>query len=282
LEMLRGRFGDRYKIIDSIGAGGVGHVYSALDRELKKKLALKVLVDGFGVRKDIQENFLKASEAGRKIKHPNIIPVYDVGRAGGYAFCAMELCTGKSLRTLLEEKHMISWEEAKPIFLQLCDALSALHGNSITHRNLKPSKVFISPAGDAILLDFAIAKVSEDDFSKRNIFVGTHSYAAPEQVLGMEEYDHRVDIYTLGLLMYYTLTGIHPFEDEKPTLIPVLGNEGGYGVYFTRPLCPQIAPRTLCASLSHPLQDVIMRAMEAEPDMRFQTASELRSAIEKL
>ena len=270
MNMLRGRFGDRYKIIDSIGAGGVGHVYSALDRELKKKLALKVLSDGFGARVDIQANFLKASEAGRKISHPNIMHILDLGRADGLAFCAMELLEGENLKTILQKKGMLDWSEAKPMFLQLCDALSALHSNSITHRNLKPSKVFLSHSGAMTLLDFTLAKVPGSDFPKDCVFVGTPWYVAPEQVLRNDS-GHRVDIYVLGLMIYETLTSILPFKSEN--MAESLLGRIHEGVYPAMELNKRISRR---------LNSAIMKALSSDPKDRYQSADEMKKAIESV
>ncbi len=271
---------DRYRVLDLIGKGGMGKVYLAEHVALGKRVAVKVLNPAYTHRPDQVKRFLREAQAASKIGHENVIDVIDFGEMpNGSVFFAMEHLQGEDLGKLLRRSGALPWSRARRILLQICRALQAAHAKGILHRDMKPENVFIihrNGMRDFVkVLDFGIAKVLEENrqvshtLTQAGALIGTPEYMAPEQVQG-EAGDVRMDIYALGCIMYQLLTGQLPFSDK--TMFGVLSQQVN-----VRP----VPPRQLMPSADIPpeVEAIILKAMEKDRALRFQTMSELIEGI---
>jgi serine/threonine-protein kinase len=207
-------FADRYEIKALLGRGGMGSVYSAVDREVGETIALKLLAPGTA-NAEALERFRREVRLARRVTHRNAARTYDLGEHQGRRYLTMEFVEGTSLRPLIDNAAPMAVERAATIASQILIGLSAAHQAGVVHRDLKPANVLIENTGRVVLTDFGIARAAE---GKENTFntvgmIGTPAYMSPEQIRG-EATDGRADIYALGLILYEMLTGILPFEAD--------------------------------------------------------------------
>lgn len=227
LELLGQVVEDRYEVTESIGRGGMSVVFKARDLRLKKNVALKVLMPHLSADPLSVQRFQQEATAASHLDHPNIVKVYNVGSTqSGLPFMAMDLLQGRSLSALIKEKGRLEYTESLNIFVQLTAALAHAHEKGVIHRDLKPSNVILRHADDqgdaevAKLVDFGIAKVLSQDgqtqakLTQTGDVFGSPHYMSPEQCLG-GELDERSDVYSMGCLMYETLTGQPPHTGES-------------------------------------------------------------------
>ena len=274
----------RYTILKKLGQGGMGTVYLASHKALEKQVALKVLHGEYARKPDLVERFMQEAKAASKIRHEHVIDISDFGSTpDGLVFFAMELLKGHELHEDIQrartEGGVIPWERAKKIFLQVCAALSAAHKLGIVHRDLKPENIYLVDfLGDrdfVKLLDFGIAKLTELNDGDRKLtrtgmLFGTPEYMSPEQARG-EKIDHRVDIYSMGCILYQLVTGRVPFQgdnfmgvltqhltEQPPPIDPEIFDQGG-------------SPRAL--------SDVIDKALKKDRKERYQTIDEFANAV---
>ncbi len=265
-----------YVVGKTVGSGGMGTVYEAQDTRLDRKVALKILPPAFAGDPDRVSRFRQEGRAVSLLNHPNIVSIFDAGLDGGCYYIATELVEGESLGQLaargpLETKRLLE------IGVQLCSALDAAHEAGIIHRDIKPDNVMVRPDGIVKVLDFGLAKLLEptrrpgsDLRTNPGTIAGTVQYLSPEQVLG-SAVGPRSDIFSAGVVLYELAAGIRPFDGPTDGAIfanivnrqPVLPAEGG------RPIDPHLAA-------------IIFRALEKDPDLRFQTAADLRAALKRL
>jgi len=252
-----------YRVVDILGVGGMGEVYLAHDPRLKRKVALKRVIEARPETPDAKERLLKEARAAANLNHPNIAVVYDVIEHDGEPFIVMEYVEGETLRERLKRGPLTD-EEVLDIATQITSALSEAHSHGIVHRDLKPSNILIGAAGRVKILDFGLAKTplsDEDPATTTGRVVGTPAYMAPEQLLGYHT-DHRSDLYSLGLVLFELLTGRRPFNREKE--------------FVTLESMKSRVPRA-----PDPLGEPIARAMLWDPSDRFQSAAEMGNALER-
>ncbi len=203
----------RYELLDVLGTGGFGIVYSAFDNQLDRKVAIKMLRSG----KEDQSNLLDEARAVAKLSHPNIVPVYDAARVGRTVFVVSKLVPGKSLAAL-KSKGEIPIRSAVGFVACVADALHHAHLNGIVHRDVKPANILVSRE-DALLCDFGLA-LSEQQIDMRPTLTGTTAYLSPEQAKGeSNSVDGRSDIYSLGVVLYELLVGRRPFSGSGQALL---------------------------------------------------------------
>ena len=273
-----GRVG-HYQILSPLGAGGMGEVYLALDTKLGRRLALKLLPSEFTQDALRVRRFEQEARAASALNHPNIITVYDIGHSDGRHFIATEFVEGRTLRRLIAEARPETGE-ALDVAAQVAEALSAAHAEGIVHRDIKPDNIMLRPDGYAKVLDFGIAKLTERGSSPGDVpgadgarqtetgaIVGTVAYMSPEQALG-RKVDHRTDIFNLGVVLYELVTGTHPFRGET--------NAATFDAILNRD------PPPPDAEAAPELGRVILRALEKDRELRYQTASDLRSELKRL
>ncbi|MBN2246566.1 MAG: protein kinase [Candidatus Aminicenantes bacterium] len=204
----------QYKIIDKLGEGGMGVVYKAEDTKLKRTVALKFLPPDLTRDLEARERFIQEAQAAAALDHPNICTVYEINESDGDTYIAMAYVEGKSLKDKMKGGPLV-WDEALGFVSQVAQALRAAHKKGIIHRDIKPANIMISNEGIAKILDFGLAKLSwGEDLTKTAAVMGTAAYMSPEQASG-QEVDQQTDIWSLGCVLYETLTGKRPFKSAN-------------------------------------------------------------------
>lgn len=269
-------FGDRYELVRKLGTGGMGAVYQAVDSALEKNVAVKILLPGLSA--DTIIRFQQEAKATARLDHPNIVRVLDFGQTpSGDLFLIMDYVGKSSLEDLIKREKRIPIEKALPIFIQIAAGLTHAHKNGILHRDVKPSNIMFSETqdGNVQLVDFGLAKLETANSQKlttTGIHVGSPLYMSPEQVSGTDV-DVRSDIYSLGCLMFKTLTG-------KP---PLQGKTAIDTIMMQRHEIPPLLSEMDCgADFSPEIEDIVAKTLEKDPADRFQTAEELKVALEGL
>jgi serine/threonine protein kinase len=275
---------ERYKIEGKVGSGGMGNVYLALDCDEGRYVAVKMVGDEIQDRPDVRERYFLEAKAAMMINHENVIDIIDIGHIGNRAFLVMEFLEGADLKALISERanagRTLVWEEVRHVIEKVCDALDAAHRQSIIHRDLKPENIFLVTNGELPhikLIDFGLVKFSGESDRKltKDMKVGTPTYVAPEQIWS-EKYDHRADLYSLGVVIYEALAGMPPFTskapDEPTRMLQVLVKH--------REEKPKMLTETNPAIvLPKGVEEAIMKSLEKDPSMRYQSALEMKEAI---
>src|SRR5271165_2959460 len=203
----------RYRIIALLGRGGMGEVYRADDLTLGQPVALKFLPDEAARDLGLLERFKNEVRIARRVSHPNVCRVYDVGDVDGHTFFTMEYVDGEDLASLLRRIGRLPEDKALDIARQLCAGLAAAHAKGVLHRDLKPANIMLDGRGQVVVTDFGLAGLA-DDIRGNEIRSGTPAYMAPEQLAG-QEVSVRSDIYSLGLVLYEVFTGKRAFADKS-------------------------------------------------------------------
>ncbi|HEX9800519.1 MAG TPA: serine/threonine-protein kinase [Thermoanaerobaculia bacterium] len=263
----------RYRILGEIGRGAMGRVYRARDPHTDRTVALKVLdvEAGRSAEQAAQAHarFLREARAAGRLSHPGIVAVYDadIDSATGAPFLAMELVAGRSLAELLGERGLLPWSEAGAVAAAVADALDHAHARGVVHRDLKPANVLLADDGAVKVSDFGVAMLLDDSSTLTGTLRGTPSYMAPEQIRG-EAVDGRSDLYSLGAVLYETLTGEAPFQADN--LVGV-----AHQAVHDDPKPPSFA----CPDLPLELERVVLRAMAKRPAERFASGREMAAAL---
>src|ERR1700683_3885938 len=210
-----------YRIVEKIGAGGMGEVYRAHDKQLDRYVALKVLPPGFLADEAARRRFRTEALALAKLNHPNIETVYEFGTQEGLDFLGMELIIGNSLSEKVKDGSLTQPEIVR-LGMQLADGLTAAHSQGVIHRDLKPGNLMVTPDGRLKILDFGLAKLIHPELDadltrsivEHGVFSGTLPYMSPEQLRGMPV-DVRCDIYSAGVVLYEMATGHRPFPQSQ-------------------------------------------------------------------
>ena len=249
------------EIIELLGQGGMGMVYKARQAQLDRLVALKILSPSLSNDPAFAERFLREAKALAHLNHPNIVSVYDFGKAGEFYFLTMEFVDGMNLWQLEQSKKRLTPEEALSIIPKICDALQYAHDEGIVHRDIKPANILVDKKGRVKIADFGLAKLLGTEpkglgLTQTKMTMGTPQYMAPEQLEKPLEVDHRADIFSLGVVFYEMLTG------ELP-----LG---------------RFAPPSRKVQIDVRLDEVVMRALEKEPELRYQQASQVKTDVETI
>jgi serine/threonine protein kinase len=279
----------RYRVVRLLGEGGMGQVFEAEQIAIEKKVALKVLKAELSLRADVVERFHREAVSACRIKHPNVVDVFDLGQlADGRFYLAMELLEGRDLAQLLAESAPLSPARGVDLALQICRALAAAHKAGVVHRDLKPENIYLhrTPDGDEVakIVDFGIAQLRApqkeapakvDGARHRRLtvegaVVGTPEYMAPEQAKGLP-IDQRVDIYAVGAMLYEMFVGRPPFTAN--TLMHILALQMSDDPPL--PMCKA----NVHLEISPELEQVIMRALAKNPDERYASMAALIDAI---
>jgi eukaryotic-like serine/threonine-protein kinase len=275
LELGPGKKLSHYKIVEKLGGGGMGVVYRAVDLHLNRDVAIKVLKSGRLTDPSMRQRFSLEAHALSRVSHPNVAVIHDFSGDRGIQYIVMEYIPGSTLGDRIRAGRA-SEPEVVTLGIQVADGLAAAHQAGVIHRDLKPGNVMLTQEGWAKIVDFGLAKQlprSSDpevgSLTDSDKVVGTVPYMAPEQIRGA--CDARTDVYALGAVLYQMATGQRPFPDEDlPRLI--------YAIAYVRPE----PVRSLNPDVSVPLEAVIHRALEKEPDLRYATAKDIGVALKEL
>ncbi len=267
----------RYEILGPIGAGGMGEVWRALDTELDRQVAVKVLPESFASDENRLERFQREAKALAALSHPNLLDIYDVGATDGIHFAVTELLEGDTLRERITPSGL-PWKRVTSIGAAVADGLAAAHGRGIIHRDIKPENLFITADGRVKILDFGLASVHEDaapdartaTITEAGTVMGTPGYMAPEQVKGQPA-DTRSDIFSLGCVIYEMASGHRAFGGD--TGAEVIAN-----ILKEEP--PQLSSSG--ASVPVDLERAVHRCLEKRPEARFQSAADLAYSLKSV
>jgi serine/threonine protein kinase len=256
----------RYRIIALLGKGGMGEVYRADDLTLGQPVALKFLPDEASRDEGLLERFRNEVKIARRVSHPNVCRVYDVGEVDGHTFFTMEYVDGEDLASLLRRIGRLPHDKALDIARQLCSGLAAAHAKGVLHRDLKPANIMLDGRGQVVITDFGLAGLN-DQIHGADIRSGTPAYMAPEKLAG-KEVTPQSDLYSLGLVLYEVFTGRRAFTAEALTAIV----RGGAASSPSR-------PSSVVKDLDPAVERVILRCLEPEPRMRPASAISVVGAL---
>jgi tetratricopeptide (TPR) repeat protein/predicted Ser/Thr protein kinase len=260
---------ERYRILDLLGEGGMGAVYKAEDLELDRLIALKVIRPELARHPEVLQRFKQEIILARDVTHPNVVRIFDLGTANGLKFITMEFVEGRDLKSFLNEGRTFDADETIEIMLQVCRALEAAHKAGVVHRDLKPQNIMLDAEGKVLVMDFGVARSMESTgMTRTGDMIGTPSYMSPEQGQGIP-IDARSDIYTLGIIFYELLLGLIPHESETPL-----------ATLLKRTKEPVEPPIRLDPEIPKYLNDLIVRCLEIEPELRYQSVTEIIADLE--
>jgi serine/threonine protein kinase len=272
-----------YKLIEKLGAGGMGEIYKAEDARLHRTVAVKILSPSVSADAERRQRFLQEAQAASALNHPNIITVYDIVIDGDTQCIVMEYVAGKTLRDTIPPGGIVV-PQALGYTIQMASALAVAHAAGIIHRDLKPSNVMITPSGLVKILDFGLAKwlepvpdqsgeqatIEQNQLTREGSIIGTVSYMSPEQAEG-KRVDTRSDIFAFGSVLYEMLTGKRAFEGSSgiSTLSAILRDEVK-PIYETAPDVPPL------------LEQIVLRCLQKDPDARWQSMKQIEGALTTL
>ncbi|HMB53890.1 MAG TPA: protein kinase [Thermoanaerobaculia bacterium] len=265
--------GGRFEILSVIGAGGMGVVYKARDRELGDVVAVKMLRPDLAGDVTHVTRLRDELRLARRITHPNVLRTFDLGEVGGIPFISMEYVRGVTLAQLLDHTDRLAYSAGISVGKQLCQGLAAAHEVGVLHRDIKPANLILMPNGNLKLMDFGIARPiqrTEPGQTVEGWLVGTPKYLAPEQLRG-EEPDARADIYACGVVLYEMFTGTAPFEGES------------YVELATKTLREDVPPpKQRWAEMPPELEAIIMKCLAKDPKERYASAEALLGDLSRL
>ena len=264
--ILEGKIlGNRYELIEKVGNGGMATVYRAEDKVLKRNVAVKILKDEFTTDEEFIKRFEIEAQSAARLTHPNIVSIYDVGSEDNLYYIVMELIRGKTLKEIIvEERGPLPWKWSVNVAIQIASALEMAHKNNIIHRDIKPHNIIITEDGIAKVTDFGIAKaVSNSTITAFGTTIGSVHYFSPEHARGGFT-DAKSDLYSLGVVMYEMLTGRVPFDADTPVSIALKHMQ-------EKPT----EPMKLNPSIPYSVNKIIMKAMEKDLNLRYQSATEM-------
>lgn len=260
----------RYEILELIGFGGMAIVFKARDLLQNKFVAVKILKDEFLANDDFKRRFRNESKAIAVLSHPSIVKIIDVNFSDNIQYIVMEHIDGITLKEYIEQQGAIKWKEAVHFTVQILRALQHAHDNGIVHRDVKPQNVMLLEDGTIKVMDFGIARFArENGKTMSDKAIGSVHYISPEQAKG-DMTDERTDIYATGVMMYEMLTGKVPFDGDTAVSIAIKQMQ----------IEPK-SPRTVNPEIPVGLEEIILRAMQKDPQLRYQTAAEMLRDIDE-
>lgn len=262
--------GGRYRITDRIGGGGMALVYRADDLETGRPVAVKILRTQFGGDDDFVRRFRREASSAASLDHPNIVAIYDVGQEDDVYYIVMELVEGPNLKQRIQEMGSLSVPEATSVALQITDALEHAHERRIIHRDIKPHNIMITADGQVKVTDFGIARATTTNtMTHTGSIIGSAHYFSPEMARGAPA-GEKSDIYSLGVVLYEMLTGVLPFQGDSPISVALKHVQEDV-----------IPPGLLEPSIPVELEEIVVKALEKDPQDRFPSVAAMHAALER-
>jgi eukaryotic-like serine/threonine-protein kinase len=264
--------GDRYRLGEQVGAGGMAKVYRALDARLDRPVAVKVLAPQFASDPSFVDRFRREAQTAAKLSHPNIVGVYDNGSDGETHYIVMEYVEGRTLVDFLAGGGHLSLTKSVEVTMAVCEALEYAHDHGVVHRDIKPGNIMVTREGQVKVMDFGIARLTTtaETIAQTAAVLGTAAYLSPEQAQG-QRVDRRTDIYSLGCVLYELLTGAPPFSGETAMAVAMQHVQEVPAAPSLRN--PEISPQ---------MDAVVMKALAKNPANRYQTAAEFRDDLDRI
>jgi serine/threonine protein kinase/class 3 adenylate cyclase len=269
--ILVGQVIDNYEIVKVLGYGGMGTVFKAIDQNLEKEVALKLMDSRLSNDKEFINRFRTEGKSQALLQHPNIVAVHTLRGTDLGMFLVMEYVEGETLGRKIQSSGSISWQNALPIFKQIISAIEHAHSKGVIHRDIKPNNVIIDVTGKVKITDFGLARVQHDfGVTKTGYSGGTFVYSAPEQIKDFKKADNRSDIYSIGMTFYEVLAGKLPFDPTESNLTIQLKILEG-----------NITPlHQLNPNLPHQLIQIVNKAIHKDPDKRYQSAGAMLGVLD--
>lgn len=263
-------FGQRYRVTEKLGSGGMADVFKAVDDVLGRTVALKVLHAHYATDPGFVARFRQEAQAAANLSHPNIVNIFDWGKEGDTYFIVMEYVRGIDLKALINEKGPAPADKAAEYASQVCAALSVAHGYDIVHRDIKPHNIVLTPDGSVKVMDFGIARAGNSTLTQTGSVLGTAHYVSPEQAQG-RTVGPQSDLYSLGVVLYELTTGRVPFEGDSPVAVALkqVNDE-------------PVPPRQINPDIPPSMEAVILRAMQKDPADRYASAEEMRRDLQRV
>jgi tetratricopeptide (TPR) repeat protein/predicted Ser/Thr protein kinase/TolB-like protein len=259
----------RYEILKLLGQGGMGAVYKARDTELDRIVALKLIRPELAKNPEVLRRFKQELILARQVTHKNVIRIFDLGQSDGIKFITMDFVEGQDLRSVLLEKNKLAPEQAARIMVQICRALEAAHNEGVIHRDLKPQNIMLDASGRVYVMDFGIARSAYlPGMTQTGMLIGTPEYMSPEQGRG-EKLTERSDIFSLGIIFYEMLIGKSPYYSDTPL-----------ATLWKRMQEKATPPIVADPTLPQALSNIVVKALEIEPEKRFASAGEMAQQLE--
>jgi serine/threonine protein kinase len=261
-ELEKKLLGGRYRIDALIGRGGMSDVYRGMDVVLQRQVAIKILTDR---SEDLRKRFLREAQSMARLNHTNIVGVYDAAQNDGVSYIVMELVQGRTLATISPSE--LTVHTALRYILELLEALAFAHENNVVHRDVKPANIMVLANGAIKVMDFGLSRRTSEMSSVTNAgeIVGTIAYLSPERFLGKIA-DARSDLYSVGVVMYEVFTGTVPFKNESDDLVAVI---------FAHVNEPPAALRAINPAVPAPIERIVLRLLEKDPERRYASAREV-------
>jgi tetratricopeptide (TPR) repeat protein/predicted Ser/Thr protein kinase len=260
----------KYQVEKVLGRGGMGTVYQALDPVLHRTVALKTMIPGLAETPELKARFMREAQAAGGLRHRNIVTVYDLGEDRGQPYIAMEFIEGADLEQVIQRREPLSVEWKLDVIRQVCEGLAYAHRSGIVHRDVKPANIRVTPEGEVKIMDFGIAHLQSSKMTKDRLVLGSVHYMAPEQVEG-EKVDHRVDVFSVGAILYELLAYRRPFDgDSAPNVMFKIMRE---------PPDMTVLPHT---EYSPGLERIVARALAKPLAERYQHLEDMRDDLERL
>jgi hypothetical protein len=259
----------RYEILERVARGGMGALYRARDPVLEREVAIKVMLADFSHDANGRTRFYREARAIARLQHRNIVTLFDYGEDEGNPFIVMEFLQGQTLAARVKHGPPVPLVQALATGAQLCTGLHFAHGSSIVHRDVKPANIWLEDDGGVKLLDFGIAKFGDTDVTQAGDVLGSISYMSPEQLAG-GTIDGRSDIFSAGIVMYELLAGRRPFQGDSPTAI------------MMKIIHEEAPPLDAVPGAPPKLRGLIAKALEKNPEKRYQRAAEFASELRDL